>query len=177
MKDPMSTPRFDIVAKMPEGATKDDVPQMLQGLLAERFGLQMHKETREGQVMNLVVGKGGPKLQKAAGTGEPECQPVGEQGAQFGGFHRACTNLKMSDLAEALPDLAPAYVNKTVVDQTGLTGSYDFRLDWVARANIDTIGGLTMFGAIEKLGLKLEEKKLTLPVVVIDHVEKPQPVQ
>jgi uncharacterized protein (TIGR03435 family) len=63
-------------------------------------------------------------------------------------------------------------VDKTVVDQTGLTGSYDFRLDWMARNNIDAVGGLTMFAALEKLGLKLEAKKLALPVVVIDHVEK-----
>jgi uncharacterized protein (TIGR03435 family) len=78
----------------------------------------------------------------------------------------------MSDLAESLPDLSRAYVDKTVVDQTGLTGSYDFRLDWMARNNIDAVGGLTMFAALEKLGLKLEAKKLALPVVVIDHVEK-----
>jgi len=168
-----SSDRFDITGRAQANSKEDTFREMLGTLLMQELKLKVHIQPTEMSAYALVVGKGGPKLQKAAGTGEPECQPVGEQGAQFGGFHRACTNLKMSDLAEALPDLSSAYVNKTVVDQTGLTGSYDFRLDWVGRNNIDTIGGLTMFGAVEKLGLKLEEKKLTLPVVVIDHVEKP----
>ena len=165
--------RFDVTGRAQANSKEDTFREMLGTLLIQELKLKFHIQPTEMSAYALVVGKGGPRLQPAAGTGEPECLPVGEQGAQFGGLHRACTNLKMSDLAQALPDLSSAYVNKTVVDQTGLTGSYDFRLDWVARSNIDTIGGLTMFGAIEKLGLKLEEKKLTLPVVVIDHVEKP----
>jgi len=164
--------RFDITGRAQPNSKEDTFREMLGTLLMQELKLKVHLQPTEMNAYALVVGKGGPKLQNAAGTGEPTCNPVGEQGAQFGGAHRACTNLKMSDLAEALPDLAPAYVNKTVVDQTGLTGSYDFRLDWAGRAIIDTVGGLTMFGAVEKLGLKLEEKKLTLPVVVIDHVEK-----
>ncbi len=83
----------------------------------------------------------------------------------------ACTNMKMSDLADLFLDLAPGHIDRPLVDQTGLTGAYDFRLDWVGRNNVDIIGGLTMFGAVEKLGLKLEEKKLVLPVVAIDRVE------
>jgi uncharacterized protein (TIGR03435 family) len=75
-------------------------------------------------------------------------------------------------LADGLPDLAPGYINKPVVDQTGLTGAYDFHLDWAAPKFIDETGGLTMFGAIEKLGLKLGNKKLSLPTVVIDHLER-----
>jgi uncharacterized protein (TIGR03435 family) len=136
---------------------------MLGTLLIQELKLKYHIRPTEMNAFALVIGKGGPKLQPAAGTGEPECLPVGQQGAEFGGLHRACTNLTMSDLAESLPDLSRAYVDKTVVDQTGLTGSYDFRLDWMARNNIDAVGGLTMFAALEKLAL---------PVVVIDHVEK-----
>lgn len=165
--------RFDITGRAQANSKEDTFREMLGTLLIQELKLKMHIQPTEMSAYALVIGKGGPRMQIASGTGEPECLPVGEQGAQFGGTHRACTNLKMSDLAQALPDLASSYVDKTVVDQTGLTGSYDFRLDWVGRNNIDTIGGLTMFGAVEKLGLKLEEKKLTLPVVVIDHVEKP----
>jgi len=164
--------RFDITGRAQPNTKENTFREMLGTLLMQELKLKVHIQPTEMSAYALVVGKGGPKLQPAAGTGEPACQPVGEQGAQFGGSHRACTNLKMSDLAEALPDLASAYVNKTVVDQTGLTGSYDFRLDWAGRNIIDTIGGVTMFGAVEKLGLKLEEKKLTLQVVVIDHVER-----
>ena len=61
----MSAQRFDIVAKMPEGASKDDAPKMLQALLAERFHLKVHFETQEHPVLALVVGKGGPKLKES----------------------------------------------------------------------------------------------------------------
>jgi uncharacterized protein (TIGR03435 family) len=66
--DWMSTTRFDIVAKMPDGATKDDAPQMLQSLLEERFKLATHRTSAEHPVLALVVGKGGPKLKASAGT-------------------------------------------------------------------------------------------------------------
>jgi uncharacterized protein (TIGR03435 family) len=64
--DWMSTTRFDIVAKMPEGATKDDAPKMLQSLLEERFKLTTHRTSAEHPVLALVVGKGGPKLKASA---------------------------------------------------------------------------------------------------------------
>ncbi len=66
--DWMSTTRFDILAKMPEGSSKDDAPKMLQSLLEERFKLTSHSASAEHSVMALVVGKGGPKLKESAGT-------------------------------------------------------------------------------------------------------------
>ena len=62
----MSTTRFDIVAKMPEGSTKDDAPKMLQSLLEERFKLTTHRVNAEHPVLALVVGRGGPKLKASA---------------------------------------------------------------------------------------------------------------
>jgi uncharacterized protein (TIGR03435 family) len=64
--DWMATTRFDIVAKMPEGATKEDAPKMLQSLLEDRFNLMTHRATAEHPVLALVVGKGGPKLKASA---------------------------------------------------------------------------------------------------------------
>jgi len=61
----MTNQRFDIVAKMPEGTTKEQVPEMLRTLLAERFKLKVHRETKEHAVYALVVGKGGPKMKEA----------------------------------------------------------------------------------------------------------------
>ncbi len=168
-----TTDRFDVTGRAPANTPEDIFRLMLQTLLMQELKLAVHTEQRSMNAFALVVGKGGPKLQTAAGTGETDCKRVGEQGPKFGGSHMACTNMKLSDLADLFLDLAPGYIDRPVVDETGLTGAYDFRLDWVGRNNVDTVGGLTMFGAIEKLGLKLEEKKLTLPVVVIDHVEKP----
>ena len=98
--------------------------------------------------------------------------PAGEQGPGAGGRHMECS-MTMQELAHALPSLAPAYVSKPVVDQTGLAGAYNFRLDRVGNADIDSVGGVTMFGALEKLGLKLVSGKIAVPVIVIDHVEKP----
>jgi uncharacterized protein (TIGR03435 family) len=63
--------RFDIQAKIPDGASRDDVPKMLQSLLEERFQLQLHRETKEHPVLALVVGKGGPKLKEAAEAPKP----------------------------------------------------------------------------------------------------------
>ena len=63
--------RFDIVARLPEGSSKDDAPKMLQALLAERFKLVVHRETKEHPVLALVVGKGGPKMKESPAAGAP----------------------------------------------------------------------------------------------------------
>jgi uncharacterized protein (TIGR03435 family) len=72
--DWMSSQRYDVLAKMPEGVSKDKVPEMLQALLAERFKLTVHHTTKEEQVFALVVGKNGPKLKEAAA--EPAAAPT-----------------------------------------------------------------------------------------------------
>src|SRR3954469_23087092 len=84
--DWMKTERFDILAKLPEGATKEQVPEMLQSLLAERFGLTFHKEMREQSVMGLVVAKGGHKMKDSSPAAEraPE-EKKGDNTINFGG--------------------------------------------------------------------------------------------
>jgi uncharacterized protein (TIGR03435 family) len=67
----LATDRFDIVAKLPDGASKDDAPKMLQALLAERFKLAAHRDTQEHPVLALAVGKDGPKLKESTATAEP----------------------------------------------------------------------------------------------------------
>src|SRR3954468_11632842 len=85
--DWMKNQRFDILAKMPEGATKEQVPEMLQGLLSERFGLTFHKEMKEQSVYGLVVAKGGPKLKESSTEEEPAPKPDEKGGntINFGG--------------------------------------------------------------------------------------------
>jgi len=68
--------RFDIIAKLPDGATADQAPQMLQALLAERFNLVVHRDTREQSVMALVVGNGGPKLQETTADELKDIDPA-----------------------------------------------------------------------------------------------------
>jgi len=70
----VNSPRFDIVANLPEGATKEQVPEMLQNLLAERFKLKVHKMTKDQSILAMVVGKGGHKLKPAE---EPGAGPEG----------------------------------------------------------------------------------------------------
>jgi uncharacterized protein (TIGR03435 family) len=77
--DWMNAQRFDILAKMPEGATKEQVPEMLQALLAERFQLKIHRETRDQSVYALVVGKGGSKLKES--PPDSETPPEAPKGA------------------------------------------------------------------------------------------------
>jgi uncharacterized protein (TIGR03435 family) len=130
-------------------------------------------------VYALVAAKSGPKLQKSAGSGERNCKRIvggsGDPDAKGLSSIEAgslCVNMTLSSLADLLPEMAGAYIDRMVVNATGLEDRYDFKLYWVGRASIDQ-GGLTIFEAIEKqLGLKLETRKVPMPVMVIDHIEK-----
>jgi len=172
--------RFDIIAKAPAGS-EDKLPLMLQTLLNQEFKLTVHTEERPMDVYVLAVGKGGPKFQKSAQPGQMDCKrtldarPAAE-GADHpfveGSFLATCKNVTMAELGEVLQGYAPGYINKNVVDQTGLAGQYDLKVVWAPRTLLDQ-GGLTMFGAVEKmLGLRLDSKKLPMQVVVVDHAEK-----
>lgn len=162
---------YDLIGNAGVGTKEDILRAMLRNFLAKDFKLEAHMEERPMDVFVLTVGKNGPKLQKAAGTGEPDCKRVGGP-VQNGQQHEECKNMTMQALAEVLPGLAPRYVDRTVVDRTGIEGTYDFRLDWVGANFIDQ-GGLTMPDAVDKLlGLKLDQRKLPMQVVVIDHLER-----
>lgn len=173
------TDRWDLIAKAPPDTSADTAARltqerlMVRSFLTRELKLEIHAEQRPISVYALTVGKDGPKLQNTADAHAPNICRVG--GAP-GGSHRACTNLPMGDLALLLPRVAPDYFGDTqVLDQTGLAGAYDFNLDWVPldQVDVDGVGGLTIFGAVEKLGLKLKLEKLPMPVMVIDHMERP----
>jgi len=143
---------------------------MVRKLLAERFGLKVHKEQREMPVYALIVAKGGPKLKPSAHDplDVPDLSGSGNSVQQSLSF----TNLSMGDLATGLQD----WTDRPVVDQTGLSGRYDFKLHWTSgetRATApDAPPGL--FTAIqEQLGLKLEPVKAQADVLVVDAVQKP----
>jgi uncharacterized protein (TIGR03435 family) len=164
--------RFDITGKTPAGTSDQTIALMLQVFLEHEFKLKTHQEQRSMDAFALVVRKGGPKLANAAGSGDPDCEDYDPKGPNYyGGVHQLCTNMSMADLAQKLPELARNYIDRPVVDLTGLTGVYDFKLDWVGRRSIDN-GGLTIFDAITKLGLKLAQRKLPVTVTVVDHIEK-----
>ncbi len=183
--------RFDILGKGPPDMPPREcffsnfclpdkpLALMLQRLLEKEFKIVQHQEQKPMDVYALVAGKGGPKLQKAAGSGERVCRRIvggsddpdaKDLSAIQAGF--VCANITMADFAALLPEMAGAYIDRVVVDLTGLKGTYDFKLVWVGKALIDE-GGLTVFDAVDKqLGLKLESRKVPMPVTVIDHIEK-----
>jgi uncharacterized protein (TIGR03435 family) len=173
----LESERFDVIAKAPETAPPDDVRRMVQTLLAESFKLAVHKEQKVMQAWALVLAKSGPKLQpsEAALLSGQGCRPG--QG-QPGQRHVDCRHVTMAALGDYLQELAPRDFTVPVVDQTGLTDAYDFKLDWTPTAApaadapaIDA--GPTIFDAVAaQLGLKLESRKLPLPILVVDHVER-----
>jgi uncharacterized protein (TIGR03435 family) len=146
---------------------------MVQSMLADRFKLAFHRDQRQMNVYALVAAKGGPKIEKAAdSSGRPDCMRA--VGAELQAV-ATCKNVTMADFARAMQALAPLYADRTVVDLTGLEGSYDLKLSWFGKLNaVAEARGIGFPEALEKnLGLKLDGRKLPVPVIVIDHVEKP----
>jgi uncharacterized protein (TIGR03435 family) len=167
-------PRFDIVAKVPSDATRDQIPMMLQNLLVERFKIKLHREPKSIVVYALSQAKSGLKIKPVA---EGERRQPGCSRNMFGenGITTAtCQNMTAAQLAQQLQTLAPGYFREgPVVDQTGLTQSYDFTLGWITQQQRDAgQDGPSMFDAVEKLGLHLERQKGTAEVLVIDQSEK-----
>jgi uncharacterized protein (TIGR03435 family) len=149
---------------------------MLQALLADRFALKVHHETKELSVYALTVGKKGPKFKKSDGSKEPRLmfrgvlvQPDGSKIIRL-----IVENGSMQELV----DLYAKFMDRPVVDRTGLTERYDFTMDY--EANADTPGSFTeltgpgLFKAFEEqAGLKWEATKGSVEILVIDHAERP----
>jgi uncharacterized protein (TIGR03435 family) len=159
----MDSQLYDISAKV-EGDRQLSLEQMrplLQQLLAQRFHLAVHRESRLVSGFALVVAKGGPKLQ-------PPAKPRRKLGAQILPNGLDAWNM---DLAHFVLMLArPA--GQPIVDKTGLTGLYDFKLSY-APANDPDSSLPSFFTAVQdQLGLKLEPQKVPVETLVIDHVDR-----
>jgi len=171
----LSDQAFDLEAKPPDGAPKEELNAMLQWLLEERFGLKVHRDTRIGRGFALLMGKNGPRLKPGEPPPDPRkriedmqkrAQENQESGTPRVGLSRAhFSSISMENLASQLVRFTEA----PVTDETGLTGTYSVTIEtW---KNGDVPGG-TIFDAVEKLGLKLEARKVTIETVVVDHVSK-----
>ena len=169
--------RFDIAAKAPQGTSQPDLRLMLQALLAERFQLKLHKDTREldgGFVLSLGTGK--HKLKEASGPGAgcqgtPPPQPPPPVPINRG----TCRGVTMETFVQVLRGIGNGYINGPVTDKTGLQGYWDFDVavtpfQVLARAGSDAI---TIQQFVERdLGLKLEPGKAPVPVTVVDSVSQ-----
>ncbi len=165
--------RVDIVAKAASPKTSDsDLRLMAQTLLKERMALMMHMEQREKSVWALSVWKGEPKLTPST---MPEKREDSDCSFVSGGpgAHLVCKHMTMALFAHEISSNAPDYADKRVVDKTGLDGAWDFRLDWTPYGQLGNNGGLTLFAALQsQLGLQMENKKLPMPVVVVDSMSR-----
>ena len=165
--DWLGSVKFDIVAKIPAGAQKDQRPAMMQALLAERFELAVHRESKEMPAFALVVGKSGPKLQQVKPGGTSMNDNGNNNSRQITG-----EGVSMAVLAGTLARI----VEHPVVDQTGLQGVYNLKLDFTpenAKSDGPDAAGPSIYTALqEQLGLKLQTQKLPVEIIVVDRVER-----
>ncbi|HVW09410.1 MAG TPA: TIGR03435 family protein [Bryobacteraceae bacterium] len=162
---------FDVQAKAAHPATETEMRLMLRKLLEDRFGLKLHAESRVMPAYALTLTKDGPKFQEEAAPGDFN---LDRANAMTLIAHHA----RVADLAQGIS----GEIGRPVVDETGLQGRYEIRLNlapYIARAGepggnpgqLDVMS-ILFTGLQEQLGLKLESKKLSVDILVIDHVEK-----
>jgi uncharacterized protein (TIGR03435 family) len=168
----LGSTRFDIQATADTGQIKgltgeqdrDLKRHMVQSLFADRFHLKLHQETRPLPAYDLIVAKGGLKLQPSKSNGKT----IGTGRTHFNG-----EGLTITIIAEELSLIT----GRVVVDKTNLSGRYDLKLEWAADdAPAADNSAPSLFTAIqEQVGLKLEPAKEPVPVLVIDHIEAASP--
>jgi uncharacterized protein (TIGR03435 family) len=172
----MKTARFSVLAKFPAGVSRDRLPEMMQTLLAERFKVRVHQETKEFRTYALIVGDHQPKLTPRL------------ENAEAADSVRGVLPMSLDKYAEFYLTGA---IGSPVVNMTGLKGEYMMSTTSLAAAarerrlaanaaekpgnsqgstNIDPSDSAA-FGIVQGLGLKLEPRKVLLPVVVVDSVE------
>ncbi len=161
----LDTDAYDISATLPPGTPKEQINAMLQGLLADRFRLKIHREMRDYPVYALVVAKGGPKL-KASADGKSSFKT----GRGHLEIHRASMPVFVSYLWSAHA------TDRRVLDMTGLNGFFDITFEWTPESIQPDAAdsGPSVFTAIqEQLGLRLEPRTAPFEFIVIDNVERP----
>ena len=194
----LQSDKFDVIATTDAGASQEQVFLMLRALLAERFKLVLHRETRDLPIYALVIarkdGRLGPRLRpsnvdcSAAPNDSPTASPAA------GGFvAEPCKGLrnvpgKATGRAVTIPTLArlmSGWVDdhRPVEDRTGLTGNFDIDLDWTpdrpppadapALPATDSNGAGLFTALQEQLGLKVESRKNSIDLLVVDHAERP----
>jgi uncharacterized protein (TIGR03435 family) len=198
----LTSDRYTIEAKA-DSATQEQIQklsgpqmrlvgqQMVKGLLADRFKLKMHEETKEIQILAIVPARNGPKLH-ASMPGDSYANGLKDRDGQghagmmrFNGEKLTAQGVPLDNLASLLSE----QLHQIVQNKTGLKGNYDFVLEWTperdhdggtavgngeASANAEASSFPSIYTAIqEQLGLKLESQKAAIQVFVIDQVERP----
>jgi uncharacterized protein (TIGR03435 family) len=162
----MATEKYEIAATMPAGANRGQAPEMLQTLLAERFHLKLHRETRKMAVYALVAAKGGAKLTAATA-------PASGRGGTGWVTANGRVGAKASSMA-AFADLLSKAAERPVIDMTGLTGLYDFDLTYTPELSATAAepGATLKTALLEQLGLRLEKREMQMEVLMIEGADK-----
>ncbi len=188
--------RFDITATAAPGTTKEQFTLMLRNLLAERFHLVVHRESREEQGFNMVIAKNGPKLKNASDAdvetvGKPPAGPPFEAATDSKGYpqlarpgmiypsvpgsdghaiHLIARAQKLADLARILG----GQMGHPIIDKTSLNGLYDFTLEFaVGTLDVANTYAREIPDALEQqLGLKLEPAKISTEILMVDSADK-----
>ena len=165
--------QFEVVAKVPEGARKEQMPLMVQTLLVERFRLKFHTEQKQVAGCELTVAKDGPKMPKT-GDVEPEGGPPPSFSRMTpeGWYQTSAPKQSLGGFAKFLA----SRIGRPVKDATGLTGVYDFALTYAlptpTAIEPPEGPGPTIFEAVQKLGLKLVSARVSATMFVVDRAEK-----
>ena len=161
----LDTERFDIVATFPQNSSGDRIPLMLQALLAERFHVVLHRETKDLPAYALTVAGGGSKL-----------KPLESSGDNFtGNSSRTVAHLEAKATMRGFTEYLSQRLDRPVLDQTGLGGRFEFVLDWAIDDAVVTGGtaGPSIFTAVqEQLGLKLNSTKGPVETIVVDQADR-----
>jgi len=162
----LDTDMYDIEAKTGDAGriTQERLKLLLQSLLADRFALRYHRETRELPVYALAIGKGGSRLKRNTSGQRPSMNTsrLTDRARMIG------TGVPMAELASNLGN----QLGRIVVDDTGLDGFFDFTMEWVPDGQPDSLYPSIFTAVQEQLGLKLEARKGPVEVIVIDSAEK-----
>ena len=206
--DWLGTERYEMAATIPAGASTAQIPEMLQALLADRFGLKMHREKKEFPVYTLETEKGGLKLQPLAKDATDSVREgpvnIGGTGSEKGvsinlgnGSYYTFANNKFEAKKfsmETLAGMLERFLDRPIVDQTGISGNYDVTFDitpedyqvMLIRVAVNSgvvlppqalrmlEGGTvpSLAAAMQKAGLKLEPRKSPLDAIVVDDAKK-----
>jgi len=169
--------RYDIAAKPPQETPADQIPAMLQSLLSERFKLALHRDAKELPVDTLAAGRNGRRFHEADPGETPGIKLSVAEG-----------NLVLEARATTMAgfiDFISRFVDRPIVDATGMTGPFDFTLKWIPDHAVSMNGavaggdaaqdapGAPIFSAVQQqLGLTLDARKSSIEILVIDHAEK-----
>jgi uncharacterized protein (TIGR03435 family) len=168
-----SSRNYDIEARSAMPVSREQMMRMLQNLIEDRFKLRLNRETKELRVYVLRVSKGGPKLEENKDGADLEAR-------NSGAGRETYRNFPMPIFANILS----AHLDDTVVDGTGLKGSYDFKLEFTperlgqgakdGHEPAPNLEGPDLFTALkEQLGLELKREAAPVTLLVIDHIEDP----